>query len=169
MKKVLFVCYGNICRSPMAEYYFRHLVEKDGLSDRITVASAAVSNEEVGNPIYPLAKRMLATKGIGCKDKTARQITKSDYDEFDYIVVMDAANKKDACGMWGGDPCGKISLLLDHCAPSHPRHGYDVADPWYTRRFDIAFDDITLGCNALLKNIMNGKMEIYSNNFPLVF
>lgn len=137
----------------MAEYYFRRLIEKEGLSDQITVASAAVSDEEVGNPIYPLAKRMLATKGIGCKDKTARQITADDYQEYDYLVMMDAANVSGAQAVWGGDPEAKISLLLDHCDPAHPRYGHDVADPWYTRRFDVAFDDITLGCTALLEEI----------------
>ena len=158
--KVLFVCLGNICRSPMAEYYFRHIVNREGLGDKISVDSAGTSNEEEGNPIYPLAKRMLATKGIGCKDKRARMMIADDYDTSDYIIAMDNSNMQFAVKFFGGDKQHKVSLLMDHVDPDDKANYHrDVSDPWYTRRFDKAFDDIVLGCNGLLRDIKKSLEE----------
>lgn len=160
MKKVLFVCHGNICRSPMAEYYFRRIVDRDGLSDKITVDSAGTSNEEEGNPIYPLAKRMLATKGIGCKDKVARKINANDYAMCDYIIAMDRDNMASLNDLLRGDRQHKVSLLMDHVNPNDKSHyHHDVADPWYTRRFDKAFEDIVLGCEGLLRELKEESSE----------
>lgn len=160
MKKILFVCHGNICRSPMAEFYFRRLVERAGLSSQVRVSSAATSDEEVGNPIYPLAKRMLAEKGIGCKDKTARQMTRNDYRNYNYIVVMDRNNIQNLEQLTHNDKNQKISLLLSYVDPEDTaNYNRDVADPWYTRRFDKAFADIELGCKALLKYIQQELAE----------
>lgn len=154
MKRVLFVCHGNICRSPLAEFYFRRIVARAGLSEVIEVESAAVSNEEEGNPVYPLARRMLASRGIGCKDKVARTVVSQDYQVFDYIVAMDQSNLKGLVRILGKDEQNKYSLLLDHTSPEDKdHHNRDVKDPWYTRRFDQAWEDITIGCDALLEEI----------------
>ncbi|MBR1766426.1 MAG: low molecular weight phosphotyrosine protein phosphatase [Bacteroidales bacterium] len=154
MKKILFVCHGNICRSPMAEFVMKRLVRRAGLDDLFEIASAATSNEEVGNPVYPLAKRTLAEHGIGCPGKTARQLTRADYGRYDMLVGMDMQNLRNMERLFGGDPLGKLSLLLDHTPASDTlHHGRDVSDPWYTRRFDIAWDDISAGCNALFDKL----------------
>ena len=154
MKRILFVCHGNICRSPMAEFIFKRLVRRAGLEEQFEVASAATSDEEVGNPVYPMAKRTLAEHGIGCPGKTSRQITASDYRQYDMIVGMDQANLTNLSHFFGGDPDGKLSLLLSHVDPSDAqRYGRDVADPWYTRKFNIAYDDITAGCTALFEKL----------------
>lgn len=153
-KKILFVCHGNICRSPMAEFVFKRLVRRAGLEDAFEVASAATSDEEVGNPVYPLAKRTLAEHGIGCPGKTARQLTPDDYDRYDMLIGMDGANLRNMELLFGGDPEGKLSLLLDHTPESDTKHhGRDVSDPWYTRKFNIAWDDISTGCAALFDKL----------------
>lgn len=156
MKKILFVCHGNICRSVTAEFVMRHIAEEAGVGDRLEVDSAATSREEIGNPIYPMALRTLEAHGIHGARHAARQVTKADYDYYDMLVLMDEEN------LWGirriipEDPEGKISLLLDHTDPDdHAHHHRDVADPWYTRNFDAAWDDITVGCRALLKELFN--------------
>ena len=145
---ILFVCHGNICRSPMAEFVMKHLVEEAGRSDEFTIASAATSTEEIGNPVYPPARRKLAEHGIGCAGKTARQMTRADYDRFDLLVGMDEANIRNMRRISGGDPEGKIHQLLDFTE----RPG-EVADPWYTGNFDATWRDVLEGCQCLLNKI----------------
>ena len=146
--KVLFICHGNICRSPMAEFVMKKLVSDAGLSDRIYVESAATSTEELGNSVYPQTRKKLASVGISCDGKTARQMRKDDYDKFDYLIGMDSANIRNMNRIAGGDPDGKIYKLLTFAGRDQ-----DVADPWYTRNFDITYDDILEGCTALLEQL----------------
>lgn len=156
---VLFVCHGNICRSPMAEFLFRRLVNRAGLSDFIEVSSAAISNEEEGNPVYPLAKRLLATHGIGCRDKVACQMTRQMYDNSDYVVVMDSGNLAAVQKMVPQGDKNKLSLLLDYVKSDDPSFDRNIADPWYTRNFDKAWEDISLGCQALLKYLQSAEVS----------
>ena len=149
MTRILVVCHGNICRSPMAEFVMKDMVHKRGLDDRFEVASAATSREEIGNPVYPPARRKLAEHGISCGGHHARQMTREDYDRYDYIIGMDMANLRNICRITGGDLEHKVSLLLDHTA----RAGQEVADPWYTGDFDETWDDVTEGCEQLLAEI----------------
>ena len=151
--RILFVCHGNICRSPTAEFLMRDMLKKRGLDGAVTVDSAATSTEELGYPVYPPARRKLAEHGIDCTGKTARQIVKSDYDRYDMIIGMDRANLRNMARIFGGDRDGKISLLLDFT--SHPR---DVADPWYSGDFDRAWSDIEEGCTALTETIIKEGM-----------
>jgi len=146
MKRILFVCHGNICRSPMAEFVMKDLVCKAGLEDKIYIESAATSTEEIGNEVYPPARRKLAEHGISCKGKTARQMTRGDYDRFDLIVGMDAWNLRNMERICGGDPEDKIHLLMDYT----DRPG-EVADPWYTGNFDATWRDVAEGCEGLLQ------------------
>lgn len=146
MKKLLFVCHGNICRSPMAEFVMKALVQEQGLSYRYEIASAATSTEEIGNPVYPPARRMLAAHGISCAGKTARRMTKQDYAYYDLLIGMDHANLRNMRRICGGDPDGKLHLLLDYTN----RPG-EVADPWYTDDFQSTWEDVTEGCQGLLK------------------
>lgn len=148
--KLLFVCLGNICRSPMAEFVMKDTVEKAGHAHLFEIASAATSMEEYGNPVYPPARRKLAEHGIDCTGKTSRQITKRDYEYYDYIVAMDQSNLRNLRRMLGEDTQGKISLLMDYT--SRPA---DVADPWYTGDFQATWDDVNEGCKELLTFIMN--------------
>ena len=148
MKKILFVCHGNICRSPMAEFVMKDLVQKAGLTDHFYIESAATSTAEIGNEVYPPAKRKLAEHGISCKGKTARQMTRSDYQRFDLLIGMDDWNIRNMTRIAGGDPEGKIHKLLDYTV----RKG-DVADPWYTGDFDATWRDVTEGCRELLKSL----------------
>lgn len=148
MIKILFICHGNICRSPMAEFIMKDLLQKAGLADRVHVASAATSTEEIGNPVYPPARRELAKHGICCDGKIARQMTRQDYDTFDYLIAMDRNNLRNMQRFVGNDPQGKVSLLLSHTS----RPG-DVADPWYTGDFTSTWNDILLGCQALLREL----------------
>ena len=149
MKKILFVCHGNICRSPMAEFVMKDLVRKAGMEDVFCIASAATSTEEIGNPVYPPARRKLSEHGISCAGKTARQLRKADYEHYDYLVGMDSANFRNMQRICGGDPEGKISLLLDYT--DHPG---SVADPWYTGDFEATWQDVLAGCRGLLAEIM---------------
>lgn len=154
MKRVLFICHGNICRSPMAEYVFRKMVAESGLSGHIEVESAATSSEELGCPVYPPVKSLLKSHGIDCGDKRARQIESSDYEAYDYLVAMDGNNLKWMKPVFGDDPENKISRLLDHTDPSNKAfHGRDVLDPWYTRNFEATWNDIQTGCRSLLEKI----------------
>lgn len=148
MIRILFVCHGNICRSPMAEFVLKDMVKKAGLSSGFHIESAAVSTEELGNPIYPPARRELAAHGISCQGKTARLMTRADYDRFDLLVCMDSANLRRMERICGGDPQGKMSRLLDHTA-----YPGDVADPWYTGDFSRTWQDVEAGCRALLEKL----------------
>ena len=147
--KILFVCHGNICRSPMAEFVMKYLVDKRGIADHYEIASAATSTEEIGNPVYPPARAKLAEHGISCKGKQARQMTKDDYAYYDMIIFMDKWNILNARRFIGFDKAHKASMLLDHCG----RTGEQVADPWYTDDFDAAWDDVLQGCEGLLEEI----------------
>ena len=148
MKRILFVCHGNICRSPMAEFVMKDLVEKSGLKDAFHIESAATSTEELGNPVYPPARRVLAAHGIDCSGKYARQIRRKDYDDFDLIICMDNANIRNSLRIFGDDPKGKLSRLLDFTN----RPG-EVADPWYSGNFDATWRDVYEGCTALLETL----------------
>ena len=146
--KILFVCHGNICRSPMAEFVMKHLVEERGLQDQFEIASAATSTEEIGNPVYPPARRKLAEHGIGCQGKTARQMTLEDYRYYDRIIVMDRNNIWNLKRLLGEDKDHKISLLMDYTK----RPG-EVADPWYTGDFEATWRDVLEGCEGLLDSV----------------
>ena len=152
MIRVLFVCHGNICRSPMAEFIFKDMLARRGMADKFYVASAATSTEEIwngiGNPVYPPAKRELAKHGISCEGKRAVQITKADYGKYDYILGMEERNIRNILRIVGKDPEGKVKLLLDYS--DNPR---DIADPWYTGNFDASYDDVLEGCTGLLEHL----------------
>ena len=148
MIKLLFICHGNICRSPMAEFVMKDLVEKAGLTERFEIASAATSTEEIGNPVYPPARRKLAEHGISCAGKTARQLRKKDYDHYDYLIGMDQYNLRNMCRICGEDTKGKMSLLMEHVGVRR-----DVADPWYTDDFETTWQDVLMGCQALLEKL----------------
>ena len=154
MKRILFVCHGNICRSPMAEFVMKDLVKKAGRENDFVIESAATSTEEIGNSVYPPARRKLAEHGIGCQGKTARQMTRSDYNRYDLLIGMDDTNIRNMNRICGGDPEGKIRMLMDYT----DRPG-DVADPWYTGNFEATWQDVLLGCQQLLaqtsKNLKN--------------
>ena len=150
MKRILFVCHGNICRSPMAEFVMKDIVEKAGLQDEFHIESAATSTEEIGNEVYPPARRKLAEHGISCKGKTARQMRRADYERFDLLIGMDEWNIRNMNRICDGDPEGKIHKLLDYTT----RKG-DVADPWYTGDFDATWRDVTDGCRCLLDTIQD--------------
>lgn len=145
MVRVLFVCHGNICRSPMAEFVMKDLVRKAGREEEFYIESAATSTEEIGNDVYPPARRKLAEHDISCKGKTARQMTRRDYERFDLLVGMDSWNIRNMKVICGGDPDGKIHQLLDFTN----RPG-DVADPWYTGDFEATWRDVSEGCQCLL-------------------
>jgi len=147
MIKILFVCHGNICRSPMAEFVLKDMARKRGEEDRFEIRSAATSREEIGNPVYPPARKKLEEKGIACSGHHARQMTKQDYAYFDKIICMDRANVRNILRIAGGDPDGKVSMLLDYT----DRAGQEVADPWYTGNFDATWRDVSEGCEGLLR------------------
>lgn len=144
MKRILFVCHGNICRSPIAEYYMKALVEKAGKENEYEISSAATSYEEIGNPVYPPAKRKLAEHGIRCEGHSARHIEPGDYTRYDYLIGMDEANIRNMSRISGGDKDHKIYKLL-----SFSGRNDSVADPWYTGDFEEAYRDIEEGCDAL--------------------
>ena len=148
MKSILFVCHGNICRSPMAEFIMKDLVRKAGREDEFCIESAATSTEEIGNGVYPPARRKLAEHGISCDGKTARQMTRRDYAQFDLLIGMDEWNIRNMKSICDGDPEGKIHKLLDFTS----RRG-DVADPWYTRDFEATWRDVSEGCQCLLTSL----------------
>ena len=148
MIKILFICHGNICRSPMAEFVMKDMVRKARLENQFYIASAATSAEELGNPVYPPARRKLAEHGIDCSGKTARRLRKSDYTQYDLLIGMDQANLRNMHRMCGGDPEGKLHLLLDFTN----RPG-NVADPWYTGDFEATWRDVEQGCQGLLQEL----------------
>ena len=153
MKRILFVCHGNICRSPMAEFMMKDLVRKAGREKEFYIESAATSTEEIGNEVYPPAKRKLAEHGIGCKGKTARQVNRRDYDRFDLLIGMDSWNFRNMNRICGGDPEEKIHLLMDFT--DEPR---DVADPWYTGDFEATWRDLLEGCQCLLEQCLSSDL-----------
>lgn len=152
MIKIMFVCHGNICRSPMAEFIFKALIDKQGLSDEFVVESAATSAEEIwngiGNPVYPPAKAELEKHGIHCENKRARLVEKDDYSRFDLLVCMDNNNVRNLMRIIKHDNDNKVHLLMDYTSQVG-----EVSDPWYSGRFDVAFNDIMLGCKSLLEQI----------------
>ena len=147
--RILFVCHGNICRSPMAEFIMKDLVSKRGLSDDFHIESCATSTEELGNDIYPPAKRCLREHAIPFESRSARQMTYDDYRKFDMIIAMDSWNIRNMKGFVNGDPEKKVTLMMEHCG----RAG-DVADPWYTGDFERTFRDISEACKGLLDSIL---------------
>ena len=142
MKKILFVCHGNICRSTMAEFVMRDLCRHAGVGDGYEIASAATSTEEIGNPVHPGTRKVLARLGITTKGKVARQMTREDYAQYDLLLGMDSRNIANMRRIAGGDPHGKIGLLLEE---------RDIADPWYTGDFETTYRDVLEGCERLLK------------------
>ena len=148
MTSILFVCHGNICRSPMAEFVMKDLVRKAGREAEFHIESAATSTEEIGNSVYPPARKKLAEHGISCKGKTARQMTREDYQRFDLLIGMDRWNIKNMEDICEGDDEGKIHMMLDYTS----RPG-DVADPWYTGNFEATWRDVLEGCQGLLRTL----------------
>ena len=150
MINIMVVCHGNICRSPMAEFVMRKMIDEAHLTRYVAVASSATSREEiwgdVGNPVYPPAARELARYGIDCKGKRAVQLRADDYDKYDIFIAMDDKNVRNALRIFSSDPQGKLVKLMDFTS-----RGGDVADPWYTDRFDIAYSDIRDGCLGVMK------------------
>lgn len=151
MVKILFVCLGNICRSPMAEFVMKKMVAEAGKSGEFLIDSAGTCEEEIGNPVYPPARRKLEAYGIDCTGKTARQMQKGDYERYDLLIGMDAGNLSAMRCICGGDPLGKMRLLMDYTG----RPG-NVADPWFTRDFDTAWKDIQEGCEGLFTALEKG-------------
>ena len=149
MIKVMFVCHGNICRSPMAEFIFKSLLKERNAEDKFLVSSAATSTEEIGNPVYPPARAELEKHGISCEGKRAVRLQRSDCEKYDYIIAMDGNNIRNIFSIIGSDPEGKVHKLLDFTGS-----GRDVADPWYTGRFDVAYRDICEGCEAFLNAVL---------------
>ena len=147
--RVLFVCHGNICRSPMAEFVFKDMVKKRRISDLFQIASAATSTEEVGNPVHHGTRRVLNKLGISTDGKRAIQMTKADYDAYDYIIAMDSRNVSNIYKIIGSDSQNKVKRLLEYANKNQ-----DIADPWYTGDFEKTYEDIYEGCEALLKAIL---------------
>lgn len=146
MIKIMFVCLGNICRSPMAEFVFKDLVKKEKLEDYFIINSAATSNEEFGNPVHPGTQNKLREYNISTANKTSIQLKTTDYDKYDYIIAMETSNLRGIMQIIKKDPQNKVSRLLDFTINPH-----DIADPWYTGNFDQTYDDVYAGCIALLE------------------
>ena len=153
MIKILFVCHGNICRSPMAEFIMKYLVDQRGLSTEFYIASAATSTEEIGSRVHHGTAAILDRLGIDYSEKRARQMTKKDYQDYDMLIGMDEWNMRNMSRIAGGDPEGKLHLLLDFT----DRPG-DVADPWYTRNFEVTYRDVMDGCEGLLAYLEENGM-----------
>jgi protein-tyrosine phosphatase len=155
MIKVMFVCHGNICRSPMAEFIFKNMVKEKRLLDKFYIASCATSTEEIGNSVYPPARRKLMEHNISCEGKRAVQLRKEDYNKYDYIVAMDQMNIRNIFKIIKEDPEKKVYKLLDFT--NNPK---DIADPWYSGNFDITYDEIYEGCKGLLDYITNKDIDV---------
>ena len=155
MIRILFVCYGNICRSPMAEFMLRDMVKKEGLEEAFRIASAATSYEEIGNPVHRGTGERLAKEGISVKGKTAMHLEREDYSNYDYIIGMEERNIRDILRIVGSDPEEKVCRLLDFS--DRPR---DIADPWYTGNFDITYDDIKEGLCAFLSHLRKERKTL---------
>ena len=155
MIKVLFICHGNICRSPMAEFIFKKMVSNAGISDKFYIASAAVSNEEHGNSVYPPCRKLLNKHGIDCSEKRAVQIKKSDYDKYDYIIAMEAYNLIGLKRIIGDDTENKVHLLLDYT-----ENPGDIDDPWYSGEYVTAYNDIERGLKGFLNYIYSKDKDI---------
>lgn len=151
MHRILFVCHGNICRSPMAEFVMKDLVVKAGCADGFHIESAATSAEELGNPVYPGTVKRLAREGISCAGKTARRLRRDEYGRWDLILGADKANIESMKRLFGGDPEGKVHLMLEFAG----RPGESIADPWYTGNFDETYDDVLAACRGLLAILRN--------------
>lgn len=147
MPKIMFVCHGNICRSPMAEFLFKDMVKKRGIADDFMIASSATSREEIGNPVHHGTKKKLGELGISVSGKYAVQLTKKDYDMYDYIIAMDSNNIRNIYRIIGDDSLEKVFLLLDFAG----RSGESIADPWYTGDFDLTYADIKSGLDGFMK------------------
>lgn len=152
MIKILFVCHGNICRSPMAEFVMRDMVTKRGLGGQFYIASSATSREEIGNPVHPGTRKKLKELGISTAGKYAVQLKKKDYQEYDYLIGMDEWNIRNILRIVGSDPQGKVHKLLEFAGS-----GRDIADPWYTGNFELTYEDIREGCEGLLSHILREK------------
>ena len=153
MIKVLMVCHGNICRSPMAEFILKDMVEKEGLADKFIIKSAATSREEIGNPVHYGTQNVLNQMGINCSGKRARQITQKDYEEYDYILLMDKNNLRNMTRMFGTLD-SKVKLLLEYANSSR-----DIADPWYTGNFNNTKNDVIEGCRAFLNYLKENELR----------
>lgn len=149
MIKILFVCHGNICRSPMAEFVMKDLVQRANRQSQFYIASAATSTEEIGNPVHRGTREKLKSVGISTAGKTAVQMKRSDYAKYDYLIGMDSWNIRNMLMISGGDPEGKVHKLLEFAGSSR-----DVADPWYTGDFESTYRDVLAGCQGLLKQLM---------------
>ena len=148
MRKILFVCHGNICRSPMAEFVLKDLAQKAGIAEQFEIASAATSTEEIGNPVYPPARQKLAEHGISCYEKTARQLTSCDGEKYDLLIGMDEANRRNILRMIAPKNACKVHLLMEFAGQNK-----EVADPWYTGDFEATWQDVLAGCKGLLKQL----------------
>ncbi len=149
MRRILFVCLGNICRSPMAEFVMKQLAAQAGASDQFEIASAATSAEELGNGVYPPVRRLLLRHGIDPAGKTARQMTRSDYAYYDLLIGMDRENLRQMHRICGGDPAQKMHLLLAYAGRAD-----GISDPWYTRDFEQTWRDVQEGCRGLLRQLL---------------
>ncbi|MCD8020809.1 MAG: low molecular weight phosphotyrosine protein phosphatase [Clostridiales bacterium] len=152
MINVLFICHGNICRSPMAEFIFKDMVEKRGLADNFTIESCATSTEEIGRSLHPGARAKLDQMGIPHQRRRARRLTKKDYEDFDYLLCMDEWNVRNTRRIIRKDPDDKVHMLLEYAGQRR-----EIADPWYTDNFDETYDDLILGCEAFLQYLKENR------------
>ncbi|MBR5593106.1 MAG: low molecular weight phosphotyrosine protein phosphatase [Bacteroidaceae bacterium] len=152
MKRIMFVCHGNICRSPMAEFVMKHLAQKESVASALHIESSATSREEIGNGIFPQAAYTLSKHGVGCDGHCARQFSVNDYNNFDMVIVMEDYNKRNLMRLIGCDCENKVWKLLDFAkSEPYPCAGEDISDPWYHGDFDKTYKEIELGCKGLLR------------------